>query len=70
MRCTLCVRQKRDKISATTGSGNFYLKTVRDHAQSNDHHLAVAANDKTQRGVVPGMAATVAKRHSADMLAM
>ena len=34
------------------------MKTVRDHA-----------HDKTQRGV-PGMAATVAKRHSAVMLAM
>ena len=34
------------------------MKTVRDHA-----------NDKTQH-VVPGMAATVAKRHSVVMLAM
>ena len=69
MRCTLCVSQKHDTIWAT-GTANFRLKTVRDHAQSNVHLLAVAANDKTQRGVVPGMAATMAKRHSAVMLAM
>ena len=70
MRCTLCVSQKRDTIWATTGTGNYRLKTVRDHAQSSVHLLAVAANDKTKRGVVPGMAATVAKRHSVVMLAM
>ena len=70
MRCTLCVSQKRDTIWATTGSGNFRMKTVRDQAQSNVHLLAVAANDKTQRGVVPGLAATMAKHHSAVMLAM
>ena len=70
MRCTLCVSQKRDTIWVTTGYGNFRLKTVRDQAQSSAHLLAAAANDKTQHGVVPGMAATVAKRHSAVMLAM
>ena len=44
--------------------------TVRDHAQSSAQLLAAAAKDKTQRGVVPGMAATVIKRHSVVMLAM
>ena len=70
MRCTLCVSQKRDTIWATTGTGNSRLKTVRDRAQSNVHLLAAAANDKTQHGVVPGMAPTVAKHHSAVMLVM
>ena len=69
MRCTWCVTQMRDTIWATTGSGNFCLKTVHDHAQLSAHLLAAAANGKTQGGVVPGMAATVAKRHSAVKLA-
>ena len=70
MLSTWCVSQKQDTIWVMTGSGNFRLKTVRDHAQSSTHLLAVAANDKTQRGVVPGLAATMVKRHSAVMLAM
>ena len=69
MHCRLCTVSQSTSVWATSGTRNFRLKTVIDHARSTDHRQSVAATDN-QHSIFAGMAMALEKKRAAVTLAM